>query len=36
MKEAILRHRAHAHIHGMDAPEVTGWRWNLEPTGVRP
>ncbi len=36
MKEAILRHRAHAHTHGMDAPEVTGWRWNLEPTGVRP
>jgi xylulose-5-phosphate/fructose-6-phosphate phosphoketolase len=27
MKEAILSHRAYAHQHGMDAPEVTGWRW---------
>jgi len=27
MKEAILQHRAYAHEHGMDAPEITGWRW---------
>jgi xylulose-5-phosphate/fructose-6-phosphate phosphoketolase len=28
MKEAILTNRAHAHEHGMDAPEVTNWRWD--------
>jgi xylulose-5-phosphate/fructose-6-phosphate phosphoketolase len=28
MKEAILANRAYAHEHGMDAPEVTNWRWN--------
>ena len=27
MKEAILENRAFAHEHGMDAPEITGWRW---------
>jgi xylulose-5-phosphate/fructose-6-phosphate phosphoketolase len=27
MKEAILDNRAFAHEHGMDAPEITGWRW---------
>jgi xylulose-5-phosphate/fructose-6-phosphate phosphoketolase len=27
MKDEILRHRAYAHAHGMDSPEVTGWRW---------
>ena len=31
MKEAILQHRAYAHIHGMDSPEVTEWRWGLSP-----
>jgi xylulose-5-phosphate/fructose-6-phosphate phosphoketolase len=29
MKEAILGHRAYAHQHGMDDPEVTNWRWSL-------
>ncbi len=29
MKEAILAHRAYAHEHGMDAPEVTEWRWSM-------
>ncbi len=29
MKEAILSHRAYAHLHGMDSPEVTDWRWTL-------
>ena len=28
MKEAILANRAHAHEHGMDAEDVTNWRWN--------
>jgi xylulose-5-phosphate/fructose-6-phosphate phosphoketolase len=27
MKEAILGHRLYAHTHGMDSPDVTGWRW---------
>jgi xylulose-5-phosphate/fructose-6-phosphate phosphoketolase len=27
MQDAILSHRAYAHTHGMDAPEVTDWRW---------
>jgi len=27
MKEQILAHRAYAHEHGMDAPEVTDWQW---------
>jgi len=27
MKEAILHHRAYAHEHGMDSPDITGWRW---------
>ncbi|MCT0212018.1 phosphoketolase family protein [Synechococcus sp. CS-1327] len=31
MKEEILGHRAYAHIHGMDSPEVTDWRWGLSP-----
>ncbi|MEB3349794.1 MAG: phosphoketolase family protein [Cyanobacteriota bacterium] len=34
MKEAILSHRAYAHEHGMDAPEVTDWRWQL-PTAIK-
>ncbi|MFM7732041.1 MAG: phosphoketolase [Cyanobium sp.] len=29
MKEAILSHRAYAHEHGQDSPEVTDWRWSL-------
>jgi xylulose-5-phosphate/fructose-6-phosphate phosphoketolase len=29
MKEAILEHRTYAHLHGMDSPEVTDWRWGL-------
>ncbi|MEB3264508.1 MAG: phosphoketolase family protein [Synechococcus sp.] len=32
MKEAILSHRAYAHEHGMDSPEVTEWRWSLPTT----
>jgi xylulose-5-phosphate/fructose-6-phosphate phosphoketolase len=31
MKEAILANKAHAHEHGMDAPEITGWRWTTPP-----
>ena len=27
MKEAILSNRSYAHEHGMDAAEVTNWRW---------
>jgi xylulose-5-phosphate/fructose-6-phosphate phosphoketolase len=27
MKDAILANRQYAHEHGMDAPEVTDWRW---------
>ena len=27
MKEAILSHRAYAHAHGMDSPEISDWRW---------
>ena len=27
MREAILAHRHHAHLHGMDAPEIINWRW---------
>ena len=29
MKEEILSHREYAHTHGMDAPEITDWRWSL-------
>jgi xylulose-5-phosphate/fructose-6-phosphate phosphoketolase len=29
MQEEILSHREYAHTHGMDAPEVTNWRWSL-------
>jgi xylulose-5-phosphate/fructose-6-phosphate phosphoketolase len=29
MKEAILSYREYAHTHGMDAPEITDWRWSL-------
>jgi xylulose-5-phosphate/fructose-6-phosphate phosphoketolase len=29
MQEEILSHREYAHTHGMDAPEVTNWRWAL-------
>jgi len=28
-KEAILHHRAYAHEHGMDDPDITNWRWQL-------
>lgn len=28
MKNAILANRAYAHTHGMDAPEITNWRWS--------
>jgi xylulose-5-phosphate/fructose-6-phosphate phosphoketolase len=28
MKEAIFEHRSYAHLHGMDTPEVTNWRWS--------
>jgi xylulose-5-phosphate/fructose-6-phosphate phosphoketolase len=27
MKEAILANRSYAHEHGMDAPDVSDWRW---------
>ena len=29
MKEAILSNRSYAHEHGMDAAEVTNWRWTI-------
>jgi xylulose-5-phosphate/fructose-6-phosphate phosphoketolase len=29
MQEEILSHRQYAHTHGMDAPEITDWRWSL-------
>jgi len=29
MQEEILSHREYAHTHGMDAPEITDWRWSL-------
>ncbi|MCX5956130.1 MAG: phosphoketolase family protein [Cyanobacteria bacterium] len=29
MQEEILSHREYAHTHGMDAPEITNWRWAL-------
>ena len=29
MQEEIFSHREYAHTHGMDAPEVTNWRWTL-------
>jgi xylulose-5-phosphate/fructose-6-phosphate phosphoketolase len=29
MKDAILANRQYAHEHGMDAPEVTDWRWQV-------
>jgi xylulose-5-phosphate/fructose-6-phosphate phosphoketolase len=29
MQEEILSHLEYAHTHGMDAPEVTNWRWSL-------
>jgi xylulose-5-phosphate/fructose-6-phosphate phosphoketolase len=32
MKEAILANRSYAHDHGMDAPDVTDWRWNATTT----
>ncbi len=31
MKNAILQHVHYAHVHGLDSPEVTGWRWSLPP-----
>ena len=33
MQEAILAHREYAHTHGMDAPEITHWRWALPING---
>jgi xylulose-5-phosphate/fructose-6-phosphate phosphoketolase len=33
MQDAILSHRAYAHTHGTDAPEVTDWRWTLPIAG---
>ena len=32
MQDAILSHRAYAHTHGTDAPEVTDWRWTTPAT----
>ena len=32
MKEAILSNRSYAHEHGMDAAEVTNWRWTTTET----
>jgi xylulose-5-phosphate/fructose-6-phosphate phosphoketolase len=29
MQEEILSHRDYAHTHGMDATEITDWRWSL-------
>ena len=29
MKEAILINRAYAHEQGIDAPQLTEWRWGL-------
>ena len=29
MKESILTNRAYAHQHGIDAEQVTNWRWDL-------
>ncbi len=29
MQEEILSHREYAHTHGMDAQEITNWRWTL-------
>jgi xylulose-5-phosphate/fructose-6-phosphate phosphoketolase len=29
MQEEIMSHREYAHTHGMDAPEITHWRWSL-------
>jgi xylulose-5-phosphate/fructose-6-phosphate phosphoketolase len=29
MQEEILSHREFAHTHGMDAPDITNWRWTL-------
>ncbi|MEB3235799.1 MAG: phosphoketolase family protein [Cyanobacteriota bacterium] len=30
MKEQILAHRAYAHEHGTDAPDITNWRWSTD------
>ena len=29
MKDEILRHRAYAHDHGIDSPEIRSWTWSL-------
>jgi len=29
MKDEILRHRAYAHVHGIDSPEIRSWVWSL-------
>ena len=31
MREAILAHRSYAHEHGMDAPDISHWRWEVQP-----
>jgi xylulose-5-phosphate/fructose-6-phosphate phosphoketolase len=32
MKDAILLHRSHAHQHGMDAADISHWRWSDQGT----
>ena len=29
MKDEIHKHRAYAHEHGTDAPEINNWRWTF-------
>ena len=36
MKESILSHRAYAHLHGMDAPEVSQWQWSGATAAMAP
>jgi xylulose-5-phosphate/fructose-6-phosphate phosphoketolase len=31
MKDEILAHRDYAHVHGLDTPAVTNWKWSLPP-----
>ena len=31
MKETILSNRSYAHEHGMDAPQISHWRWQSSP-----
>ncbi len=30
LKDQILEHRAYAHEHGIDKPEIRDWRWPYE------